>query len=208
MYPHLQFLSLALKSEQQINNIKPNKKELVFLELSYNRFYDLYEKLEKGKDKLSPKEKFSLLKNVFQIYNECLRYEPIQYFLKLLETERPSGENISFKYFKVIRHIFIHFPFFDKWNDVYFTRDLITWSETNSRIDKFLLNNEGKNEYKWRIWDEDKKKMKYGYIIKFPKDYGKNTKIFIKNLIDEDKGIEISLLMIKRVLESQIESIK
>lgn len=199
---------MTYQSKQQVDNIKPNEKELIFLNLSYNRFYDLYEKLESNKDKLSSEEKFSLLKNIFQIYNECLRYEPIQYFLRLLEKKRPPGEIMSLKYFKVIRHILVHFPFFNKWNDMYITRSLIIWSKPNSQIDKFLLDNEGKDEYKWRIWDENKKEMKYGYTIKFPKDYSKNSKIFIKNLIDEDKGIEISLLMIKKVLESQIESIK
>ncbi len=126
----------------------------------------------------------------------------------MLEIQRPPGENVSLKYFKVIRHIFVHFPFFDKWNDVYFNRNLIIWSNANSQIDKFLLDNEGKDEFKWRIWDRSKKEMVYGYCVKFPKDYSKDAKIFLKDLIDEDKGIEISLLIIKKVLESQVESIK
>ena len=57
------------QSKKQLENIKPTKKELIFLGLAYNRFYDLYEKLENKKNLLSPEEKFNLLKNIFQIYS-------------------------------------------------------------------------------------------------------------------------------------------
>ena len=115
---------------------------------------------------------------------------------------------MSLKYFEVIRHVLVHFPFFNKWDEVYFTQDLITWNGKHSKINSFFMDNEGRIEYKWRIWDGNKKAMKYGYVIKFPKSYSKNSKIYIKDLINEDKGIEISLLMIKKVLESQVENVK
>jgi hypothetical protein len=196
------------QSKQQLKNGRPNKKELIFLNLAYNKFYDLCKKLKKEKKTLSSEEKLIYLKNIFQIYNECLRYEPIGYFIKYLEKTRPPGEVVVLEYLKVIRHIFVHFPFFDKWDDMYITRDLIIWSDVNSNIDSFLLKNEGREKYEWRIWDGNKKEMKYGYVIKFPQNYSKNSKFYIKDSIDEDKGIEISLLMIKKVLESQVESIK
>jgi len=196
------------QSESQLNETKPNKKELVFLTLAYNAFYDLYERIENKKTELKSNERFILLNKIFQIYNECLQYEPIKYYLKFLEKNRPEADTISLKYFEVIRHIFVHFPFFDKWEDVYITRDLITWTDKHSRIDSFLLEHEGKEPFKWRIWDNNKKEMIYGYVINFPKDYSKNSKIYLKDLIDENQGIEISLIMIKRVLESQIEYVK
>ena len=189
-------------------NVKPTKKELDFLNLAYNRFYGLYENLENNKNSLGSEERFDCLKNIFQIYNECLYYEPIQHFLKFLEEKRPPGDIVSLRYFEVIRHIFVHFPFFSKWDDLYITQDLVTWNNNHSRINSFFLDNEGREEFKWRIWDDSKKEMKYGYAIKFPQDYSKNSKIYIKDLIDEDRGMEISLIMIKRVLESQLETIK
>lgn len=194
------------KNEQRDKYIKPNKKELSFLNLAYNKFYDLHDKLTKKENILNSQERFLILKNIFQIYNECLQYEPIRYYLKFLEKNRPSGDIESLKYFQIIRHILIHFPFFEKWNDVYITHDLITWTGKKSKIDSFLLDNEGKEPFKWRIWDPLNKKMKYGYVINFPKDYSKNSKIYLKDLIDENYGIEISLIMIKGVLESQVES--
>lgn len=199
---------MTYQFDKHFKKNKPSKKELIFLNLAYNRFFDLYKKFENYSNPLSSEEKFSLLKNILQIYSECLKYEPIKYYLKFLAEKRPLGDTTSLKYFEVIRHILVHFPFFNKWDDVYFTQELIIWNGNHSKINSFFLDNEGKEEFKWRVWDENEKMMKYGYVIKFPNNYSKNSKIYIKDLIDEVKGIEISLLMIKRVLESQVYSVK
>jgi hypothetical protein len=197
------------QSQEKFEKNKPTKKELIFLNLAYDRFYDIYEKIEDKKNLLNPEDKFSYLINIFQIYSECLRYEPVKFFLKFLEEKQPPSSFIALKYFEVIRHILVHFPFFDKWDDVCFTRDLILWSGKHSKIDSFLLEGEKSDtEHRWRIWDYYKKEMKYDYNIRFPENYSQNSKIYLKDLIDEEKGVEISLLMIKKVFESQVESIK
>ena len=94
-----------------MSDIKPNKKEKEFLEIAYNSFYDLYEEY-KNKKNLSSEKKLAILIKIFSIYSECLKYEPIKCFVKFLEENRPPGDIISLRYFEIIRHILIHFPFF------------------------------------------------------------------------------------------------
>ncbi|WP_226812886.1 hypothetical protein [Aliarcobacter butzleri] len=57
-------------------NIKPNEKERIALDLFYNRFYDLYEELSHDdffKNKSS--YRFYMIREIFSIYKELLGYE-------------------------------------------------------------------------------------------------------------------------------------
>jgi len=191
------------KSEQA-QHLKPNNKEFAFLNLAYNSFYDIYDEYF-SKNKFTSKKMFSLIIKAFSIYSECIKYEPLQEYIKFIEKSRPQGEIASLRFFETIRHLLVHFPFFKSWKEVKFNRDMIVWNGGHSKIDKFLFEVEGKNSYKWRIWDYNKKVMKYGYEIKFPKKYHDGSEIFLKNLIDEKQGIELCFIMMKQVLDSQVE---
>ena len=188
-----------------MNNLKPSKQELLFLEKAYNSFYDSYEKITTQKN-ISSEEKFNIISKIFSIYSECLKYEPIGYYKLHIKQSRPEWETIALNFFEIIRHIITHFPFFNNWNEVSFNRDLILWNWKHSKIDSFLKENEGKDGFKWRVWDWINKTMKYWYTINFPKKYNNNDVIFLKDLIDEDLWIDFSLIMIKQVLDSQIEN--
>jgi len=187
-------------------NLKPNDKKLKFLNFAYNNFYDIYNEYFDN-TKLTPKEKYQLIVRALSIYSECLKYEPISYYLKYLSVTRPAGDIASLRFFEIIRHILVHFPFFTEWNEVSFNRDLILWNNKHSKIDEFLLEVEGREGFKWRIWDNKKKKMRYGFEIKFPSKYKNNNLIYLKDLIDEKRGIEICFIMIKKVLGSQVEDV-
>jgi len=43
--------------------------------------------------------------------------------------------------------------------------------------------------------------------IKFPKNYS-GTKIYLKDIISEKEGIKFSLIMMKQILNTQVESVK
>lgn len=63
--------------------------------------------------------------------------------------KRPNHSDVGRNLFKFIRHILMHFPFFDNWDDVWIKQSLVNLYSTRPQfIDKFLSNNEGKEQLK------------------------------------------------------------
>lgn len=108
--------------------------------------------------------------------------------------------------FKFIRNIFSHFPIFEKWNDVWVSKELVNWQKEGLTIDRFLNKYAGHEEVKYRFWEADKKKMTY-LSIKFPTEYSAN-KFYIKDMIDEKDGVKFSLVMMRQILSTQVESVE
>ena len=186
------------------NIIHPNLIEKLPLQLAYNRFFNIFDEFMSEKFwNLSPEIRLFKIKNCFEIYTELLKYEPIICYLNYLETHRPKEESfIAEEYFAFIRNILNHFPYFNSWNDIYITEKLSTWNNPkNSSIIKFLKNNYDKKTVKYRIWNKKQKKMIY-MDINFPKST--NTKIFIKDLISERNGMLFCMVLMKKVLNSQL----
>lgn len=187
---------------------RPNKAEIEFLTLSYNRFYDIFE--EVISDSFWEKDewyRFSKVKEGFAVYSEILNYEPIKWVIESIKTSRPPMEaEIGSELFKFIRNIIIHFPFFDSWNDVWVNKSIINWHKENQFINKFIKKYKGKETVKYRFWEANKKKMTY-LSINFPKDYKNNTKIFLKDFLSEKEGIKFSFILMRQILDTQIEKI-
>ncbi len=191
------------------NALRPNKAEVEFLTLSYNRFYDIFE--EMMDDSFWEKEKwyrFSKTKDAFVIYSELLNYEPIKWAIESIRKYRPPMEGeIGSELFKVIRNIIIHFPFFDSWDDVWITKSVINWYKEGQSIDKFIKKYKGKETVKYRFWEEDRKRMTY-LSINFPDNYEEHTKIYLKDILTEKEGVKFSFILMKKILDTQVEEIK
>lgn len=43
--------------------------------------------------------------------------------------------------------------------------------------------------------------------INFPEDYEKDNKIYLKEIISEKEGVKFSFILMKQILDTQIESI-
>ncbi|PHR54533.1 MAG: hypothetical protein COA44_12950 [Arcobacter sp.] len=187
--------------------LKPTKSEELFLNLSYNRFYDLFD--EAMEDDFWNKEswyRFSKISQIFAIYAELLTYEPLKYVLKDIKKNRPPMEaEIGGLLFKFVRNILAHFPLFESWNNVWISKELVNWQKEGQTIDRFLKKFTGNQEVKYRIWEENKKQMTY-ISIKFPEIYDKN-KIYLKDIISEKDGVKFSLVMMKKILNTQVEEI-
>jgi hypothetical protein len=188
-----------------VNSIKPNKAELEFLTLSYNRFYDLFDEIINEefweKDEWS---RYSRIKDGFSVYIEIMHYEPIKYIIEQIKENRPPTESeIGSDVFKFVRNVIIHFPFFDSWNTVWINKNLANWNKDGQFIDKFLRNYTGKDEVKYRFWEEDKKLMTY-LSVKFPKSYSNDEKIYLKDLLDEKEGVKFSFILMKKILDTQV----
>lgn len=190
-----------------MNEIKPNKAELKFLNLAYARFFDIYEVIMNDDFfNISEETRFFYIINIVNIYSELLTYEPINHFIKYIKEERPPMEaEISSELFKFIRNIFAHFPVFKSWNEVWVDYELITWSKEDGFINKFIKKYVGKSEVKYRMWIPNKKKIIY-VDINFPQEY-KDNKIYLKDIINEKNGIIFLCGIMKNVLSSQLENI-
>lgn len=192
-----------------MEQLRPNSAEIEFLKLSYNRFYDLFEEVMDdnfwGNDNW---ERFSKINQAFSIYTELLNYEPIKWTIAHIKNTRPLMEaEIGSELFKFIRNVLSHFPFFYSWDSVWISKNIINWHKEELTIDKFLKKYAGHNSVKYRFWEEGKKRMTY-LRIKFPKTYEKDIKIFLKDIISEKEGIKFSLILMRQIMDSQVEEIK
>ncbi|MFC1807926.1 hypothetical protein ACFL0T_06120 [Candidatus Omnitrophota bacterium] len=114
---------------------------------------------------------------------------------------------IGSELFKFIRNIVMHFPFFNGWNEVWINKSIVNWNKDGQSVDKFIEKYKGKSVVKYRFWDEDKKKMTY-LSINFPNDYTNDSKIFLKDILSEKEGVKFSFILMKRILDTQVEEIK
>ena len=187
--------------------MRPNKSEELFLTLGYNRFYDLFDEIMA--DGFWEKEKwyrFSIVSNIFAVYAEILAYEPFKYVLEAVKKQRPPMESeIGGPLFKFVRNILAHFPVFETWDDVWVSKELVNWQREGLTVDRFLKKYAGHGEVKYRFWEADKKRMTY-MSIRFPEEYGSN-KIYLKDIISEKDGVRFSVIMMRRILNTQVESI-
>jgi len=107
--------------------------------------------------------------------------------------------------FKFVRNILAHFPVFETWNDVWVSKELVNWQRNGLTIDRFLTKYAGREDVKYRFWEAEQKKMTY-MSIRFPKEYCEN-KIYLRDMISEKDGVKFSLIMMRQVLNTQVESV-
>jgi hypothetical protein len=189
------------------SEIRPNRSEIEFLTLAYNRFYDIFEEITDDIfwDK-EPYYRFSKLKDAFSVYAELLNYDPIKWMIEEIKEKRPPMEGvIGSELFKFIRNVFSHFPFFNCWDDVWINRSIVNWNKEGQSIDKFLKKYCGKNQVKYRYWEPSKKKMTY-LDISFPSSYTEENKVYLKDILTEKEGAIFSLILMKKVLDTQVNN--
>ena len=193
--------------EKEGMEVRPTKAEELFLSLAYNRFYDLFDEVMKDDfwDK-DPWYRFSKVSQTFAIYAELLAYEPFTYVLTAIKKQRPPMEaEIGGPLFKLVRNVLSHFPIFDSWDDVWISKDLVNWQKEGLTIDRFLKKFCGHTEVKYRFWEADKKQMTY-MSIRFPDVYSDN-RIYLKDIISEKDGVKFSFIMMRDILNTQVESV-
>src|SRR3989344_965476 len=193
-----------------MDNLRPNQAEITFLTLAYDRFYDVFEEI--FKDSFWEKDKFyrfCKIKDGFTVYSELLNYEPIKSVLSWMKkggTPPKEGE-IGDELFRFIRNVFLHFPFFESWGDVWISKEVVNWSKEKQFIDKFLEKNKQEKQIKYRFWEESKKQMTY-LSINFPDNYEADSKIYLKDIISEKDGVKFSYILMQKILNTQVEEIK
>jgi hypothetical protein len=189
------------------NLIHPTKVEIEFLNLSYNRFLGLFEEIMEEKFWENPAFiRFSKTKDLFAVYSEILKYPPTQWVIE--SNKRPNHSDVGKDLFKLIRHILLHFPFFKKWDDVWIKESIVNlYSAHPQFIHKFLASNEGREELKYRFWEEKLKSMTY-ISVTFPKNYSTGEKIFLHDILPEKDGVKFATIFMWDILKVQIEEIR
>lgn len=185
----------------------PSNEELTFLTLSYDRFLNLFDEIMKD-DFWNREASYRLMKSkdIFSVYSEILKYPPIKWVIE--NNNRPNFSDMGIKLFKFLRNVLLHFPYFNEWDEVWINSSLVNLYTTKPQfIDRYLRENEGKEEMKYRFWEEAYKRMTY-ITIKYPKDYSQNNKVFIKDMLEEKAGIKFSAIFMKSILLTQVEQIK
>ncbi len=192
-----------------MTDVRPNESEKLFLNLSYNRFYDLHS--EVMSDDFWEREaryRFSKVIAGFTIYGKVLNYEPIQWIIEHLKKARPPMEaEIGGELFKFIRNVIVHFPFFETWDEVWINQPLVNWHRQGQSIDKFLAKYSRKQPVKYRFWEEEKKRMTY-LSINFPSSYNNGEKIFLRDILAEREGILFAFIFMKQIMDTQVEQIQ
>lgn len=186
-------------------DIRPNKSELKFLTYAYNRFYDIYdEALTKEFWNRDPYYRFSIVKDAYAIYSELLNYEPLKWELKEIKKKRPPMEaEIQSELFKFIRNIFAHFPFFCSWDDVWIDKSIANWHKEGLSIDRFLSKYAGHKFVKYRMFNKSNKEWLYT-TISFPEKYDDESVIFLKEIMPETEGAIFSLVMMRKLIDTQV----
>lgn len=187
-------------------DLRPNQSELLFLNLAYNRFYDIYDEvIEDTFLEMDEWYKLSKIKDGFAVYVELLNYEPLKFAIeKIKELRLPMEGEIAGELFKFIRNVIAHFPFFDAWNEIYIQKPLVNWYKEGQTIDRFLKKYLSHKVVKYRFWEEKKKRMTY-LSINFPQDYNDDTKIYLKDFLTEAEGIKFSFILMRQVIDSQVK---
>lgn len=188
------------------NEMRPSVKEIEFLNMAYNSFYDIFEEAFKEEfwDQ-DPQYRFFKIKKAFEIYAELLNYEPIKWVIDIIKVKRPPNEaEIGNDLFKCIRNILSHFPFFNSWEDAWVSKNTINWNREGQTIDRFFNKYAGKEDVKYRFWDAKKQEMTY-LTISFPKKYDEDTKIYLRDILSEKDGIMFSFILMRKILDTQVE---
>jgi hypothetical protein len=189
-----------------IEELRPNNAEKEFLTLAYNKFFDIYEEIIS--DSFWDKDnwyRFCKIKDAFSIYAELLNYTPIKWVIESIKKNRPPMEaEIGRDLFKFIRNVITHYPFFESWDDVWVSKNIINWHKEGQFIDKFLNKYQAHDPVKYRFWESENRKMTY-ISINFPKEYTDNKRMFLKDILSEKNGVKFSVIFMKKILDTQVE---
>lgn len=139
------------------------------------------------------KRKYNIIKDLSSLTAEVLKKNDIQ--TKMKEVAESSGvdensTNIDDKFntFKMIRNVINHFPIFKTWDEVYISKDLLTWNDSGG--DQIANYFKKEREFSYVIYLNEygewvpRKKID----IRTPK-LGKYNKIYLKDILSLDDAL-------------------
>jgi len=185
----------------------PTEDEVDFLNLSFNRFLDLFAEIMPDEFWDKPDHvRFCKTKDLFAVYSEVLKYPPMQWVIEA--NKRPNFSDVGKDLFTFVRHVLMHFPFFERWDDVWIKQSMVNlYSSRPQFIHRFLSENEGNGPLKYRFWEEKPRKMTY-ISVSFPSNYTAGEKVFLHDIIPEKEGVKFSAIFMWNIMKVQFQEIK
>lgn len=158
-----------------------------FLRLLNERFIKLREKIMDDDFFLIDEDrKFSIIKEILTVYSELLKGNRIKELIKNKKKSKNDNDDLfEYNFFNFIRHLLIHFPLYDNWNEVCFWESMINWSSNSWTMDPFLR----KNQENITINISRKDKSKKYFNIYLNQNYSENQEIYLKDIISEKDAV-------------------
>lgn len=114
--------------------------EIKILQAAVPRYLDIRRILLDEENKLSSDLKLLYLKDFLSVYSEI---STIGYIKELNETTPNQVIKEMKPFFKFLRNLIVHFPFFKTWDEIQFTREIVlSTGKKYSAIDSYLFNNQ------------------------------------------------------------------
>jgi hypothetical protein len=180
-----------------------SKGERLFLQLSYEAFYEIFNEVftERFWEQNS-EYRFNKIKNAICIYAELLNYKPLKAVsTSIASVQGKVGSLLVNDMFTVIRHLLSHFPFFSTWDEVYFSKTLVTW-ERSGQIHRFFEKHNGGESVQYAYREKTKNEDTH-VIISLPSHYSNDETIYLKDIIPEENGMKFCINKMSEVLSSQ-----
>ena len=140
---------------------------------------------------LNNNQKFECIKELASLTSELLEDEEInEKMMEIAKSSKINGDNIDDKFatFKMIRNVINHFPIFKSWDDIYVSKELLSWNNPkNSQIERFFKS-EKKMSYRIYLNEDNQWVEKVKIDINVP-CLGKYNKIYLKDILSMDNTI-------------------
>ncbi|HEY6083611.1 MAG TPA: hypothetical protein VIU45_09150 [Chitinophagaceae bacterium] len=176
-----------------------------FLNRTFNKFDEMFEEVMNASFwSRDPQYRFSRLREGFSIFRIIQNYE--RDYCGIAGARKLSmrqGASMGAEFFGFIKNIMGQFRFFENWEHVYIAEALCY--KRGQLIDGFLKKYCGKEPLKMRFWEKYKKRM-VCLAIYFPKAYGGDRRVFLKDMLSEEEGVRFSFIYMRKVIASQVKS--
>ena len=139
------------------------------------------------------KRKYNIIKDLSSLTAEVLKKKDIQTKMKEVAESSEVDENSTniddkFNTFKMIRNVINHFPIFKSWDEVYISKDLLTWNDSSGDQIESYFKKEREFSYIIYLNEYGKWVPKKTIEIRTPK-LGKYNKIYLKDILSLDDAI-------------------
>lgn len=131
------------------------------------------------------KEIYEIIKELSLLVSEMLTDKKIkdEYINRLMNSSYNSQDlEIKLETFTMFRNLLVHFPFFEKWEEVYVSENLLLWNKKKSRILEYFKKYESK-EINYKIFMRQYGEWSLVHEVKFTVPRITNNKIYLKEFI-------------------------
>jgi len=145
-----------------------NKMQNVILPMTYNQ-----------------KDMFETIKELSLLVSELLTDKKTKgEYIKRLKNSAYNSQDLEIKLetFTMFRNLLVHFPFFEKWEDVYITESLLLWNKNKSTILNYFEKHKSK-EIDYKIFMRQYGEWTQVHEVKFLVPIISNNKTFLSEFI-------------------------